>query len=85
MKKETKIIPDLYKHIYLEKTGTLKDFLSEYELENITHLKISGIIGTKDFEGLLEKMCWSERIYEKEDYDELDDWITLDKNEPCFL
>ncbi len=59
-----------YKEIHLEKPNTLSNFLSEKERQEIVTLKITGFIGKKDFDDVLDDMCkvWGE-------YDEDDDFI----------
>jgi hypothetical protein len=69
---------ELYKEIFLSKAGTLARNITEREKENVTHLKISGYINSKDFD-VLDDMCtsWGE-------FDEDDNYI-MDENEPPFL
>ncbi len=69
----------LVKHINLEKAGTLKNFLTESERMNITHLKISGQLNSSDFY-VLDEMCtsWGER-------DEDDNFIIDDEVSPSLI
>jgi hypothetical protein len=71
MKKNEKII-------YIEQAGTLKDFISETEKMNITHLKISGFLNSKDFD-VLDDMCTSDGEFDDEDN------RTTYMDEPPFL
>jgi hypothetical protein len=66
------------KQIHVEHAGTLKQMITEYEKDHVTHLKISGTLNSKDFD-VLDDMCssWVE-------YDE-DDNAIIDVNEPPFL
>lgn len=45
------------KVIHLEEANTLSNFLTKEERENIVSLKITGLIGHKDFEDVLDEMC----------------------------
>lgn len=45
------------KVIHLEEANTLSNFLTKEERENIVSLKITGYIGQKDFEDVLDEMC----------------------------
>ena len=58
------------KVIHLEKANTLALFLSEKEREDIVYLKVTGFIGRKDFDEVLDDMCtvWGE-------YDDDDNYI----------
>jgi len=69
----------LAKHINLEKAGTLKKFLNEFERMNITHLKISGQLNSSDFD-VLDDMCtsWGE-------FDEYDNFIIDDETSPSLI
>ena len=69
---------ELYKEIILSKAGTLAENISEQEKENVTHLKLSGYINSKDFD-VLDDMCtsWGE-------FDEDDNYIIYE-NEPPYL
>ncbi len=66
------------KQIHVEQAGTLKQLITAYEKEHVTHLKISGLLNRKDFD-VLDDMCssWVE-------YDE-DDNAIVDVNEPPLL
>ncbi|SHG05443.1 Leucine rich repeat-containing protein [Mariniphaga anaerophila] len=66
------------KIIHLEQAGTLKNFISETEKMNITHLKISGFLNSKDFD-FLDDMCSSEVEFDE------DDNHSIYFNEPPFL
>lgn len=66
MKKNEKII-------HIKEAGTLENFLSETEKMTITHLKISGLLNSKDFD-VLDDMCSS--------YEKFDDRITYMKKPP---
>ena len=63
------------KTIHLKKANTLTSFLSEKERQEVVSLKITGFIGCKDFEDVLDEMCdvWSE-------YDEEGNYIPNYKN-----
>ena len=69
---------EYYKEIFLPKAGTLSKKITEQEKENVTHLKITGNINTKDFD-VLDDMCTSCGSY---DYD---DNYKMDENAPPFL
>ena len=71
MKKNEKII-------HIEQAGTLKNFISETEKMNITHLKISGLLNSKDFD-ILDDMCTSDG-----EFDDNDNRTTY-MDEPPFL
>lgn len=71
MKKNEKII-------HIEQAGTLKNFISETEKMNITHLKISGFLNSKDFD-ILDDMCTSDGEFDD------DDNHTTYMDEPPFL
>ena len=60
----------LTKEVHLEHAGTLKDFISEYEKQYLTALKITGEVNASDFNDVLDDMChtWSE--YEDDDDDD---------------
>ena len=58
------------KIIHLEKANTLTNFLSKREREEIISLKVTGVIGLKDFEDVLDEMC-----YAGGKYDEYDNFI----------
>lgn len=66
------------KEIYLEKAGTLKDYITENEKKSVSHLKISGFLNSKDFD-VLDDMCTSE--VEIDDNDN----HTINFDEPPFL
>ncbi len=61
------------KIIHLEEAGTLKDFISRSEQNNIFSLKIIGFINKKDVDDVLEYMCSSEGDYDEDG--EGDNWI----------
>lgn len=71
MKKNEKII-------HIEQAGTLKNNISETEKMNITHLKISGFLNSKDFD-VLDEMCTSDG-----EFDDDDNYATY-MDEPPFL
>jgi len=56
--------------IHLKSPGTLADFISVDERNKIGSLKISGVIGRKDFDEVLDKMCDVWVDYADEDDDE---------------
>lgn len=58
------------KVIHLEEANTLSNFLTKEERENIVSLKITGYIGQKDFEDVLDEMCDASG-----EYDEYDNFI----------
>jgi hypothetical protein len=66
------------KQIHVEHAGTLKQMITEYEKDHVTHLKISGALNSKDFD-VLDDMCtvWSE-------YDENDNPV-INEDRPPFL
>lgn len=45
------------KVIHLEEANPLSNFLTKEERENIVSLKITGLIGHRDFEDVLDEMC----------------------------
>jgi hypothetical protein len=53
--------------INLEKPNTLSQFLSEKEQEEIVSLKITGYIGYKDFDDVLDSMCDTCGEYDEDD------------------
>ena len=59
-----------YKEIHLDSPNTLSEFLSPEERQNLVSLKITGVVGEKDFDDVLDDMCetWGE-------YDDNDDYI----------
>ena len=58
------------KVIHLEEANTLSNFLSLEERRTVVSLKITGFIGRKDFDGVLDDMC---DVYGF--YDEYDNWM----------
>ena len=58
---------DSYKEIHLEKPNTLASFLSEEEREKVVSLKITGVIGRKDFEDVLDDICESGGYHDADD------------------
>ena len=58
---------EISKIIHLEKPNTLSKFLSQKEQEEIVSLKITGLIGQKDFDDVLDSMCESEGEYDDDD------------------
>lgn len=69
---------EFYKEIFLSKAGTLAKNISEQEKENVTHLKLSGYINSKDFD-VLDDMCTSWGTFDE------DDNYIIYENEPPFL
>ena len=67
------------KTIHLEKPNTLSDFLTQEERWNIVSLKITGLIGHKDFDDVLDDMC---DVYGL--YDDDDNWMP-DYNESAAI
>lgn len=55
------------KVIHLEKANKLSSFLTKEERENIVSLKITGYIGRKDFDNVLDDMCDSCGQYDDDD------------------
>ena len=66
------------KNIHIERAGTLKSLISEAEKMFITHLKITGVLNSKDFE-VLDDMCSSEVEIDDNDIH------TVKVDEPPFL
>lgn len=66
------------KEIHIEKAGTLKNLLTKYEKNYVSHLKISGFLNSKDFD-VLDDMCTSEGEFDD------DDNYTINFEEPPFL
>lgn len=54
--------------IHLEKANTLANFLSNDERETIVSLKITGYIGQKDFDDVLDDMCDAGGEYDEDDH-----------------
>lgn len=78
------------KVIHLEKANTLSNFLTEEERDNIVSLKITGFIGEKDFEDVLDDMCeaWGEfDIYDNfiPDFEETPALRHLDLGEAIYV
>ena len=78
------------KVIHLEKANTLSNFLTEEERENIVSLKITGFIGQKDFDDVLDDMCeaWGEYdIYDNfiPDFEETPALRHLDLGEAIYV
>jgi hypothetical protein len=55
------------KTIHLEKPNTLSKFLSEKEQQEVVSLKITGLIGRKDFSDVLDGMCELEGEFDDDD------------------
>ena len=55
------------KVIHLEKANTLSQFLSYQERREVVSLKITGFIGRKDFEDVLDDMCEVWGLYDEDD------------------
>lgn len=55
------------KIIHLEEPNTLSNFLTKEERENIVSLKITGFMGRKDFEDVLDDMCDTFGEYDDDD------------------
>lgn len=70
------------KIIHLEEAGTLKNYISRSEQNNIFSLKITGFINKKDVDDVLDYMCSSEGDYD--DDGEGDNWIADEKLSPCL-
>lgn len=78
------------KVIHLEKANTLSNYLTEEERENIVSLKITGFIGQKDFDDVLDDMCeaWGEYdIYDNfiPDFEETPALRHLDLGEAIYV
>lgn len=78
------------KTIHLEEPNTLASFLTEEERQNIVSLKITGLVGTKDFDGVLDDMCMCEGEYDDSDnfipdYNESPAIRHLDMSEATFV
>lgn len=69
-----------FKQIHLEKPNTLEKFLSEKERREIESLKITGVIGRKDFDKVIDGMCevWG-------NYDDEEDEFTPDYESAAAL
>jgi hypothetical protein len=65
--------------IHLEKANTLSNFISEDDKYSITSLKITGFIGIKDIDKVLDDMCSAEG-----QYDEYNDFILDLEASPAF-
>lgn len=68
------------KIIHLEKAGTLKNYISRSEQNNIFLLKITGFINKNDVDDVLDDMCSSEGEYD--DDGEGDNWIADEEYSP---
>lgn len=55
------------KVIHLEKANTLAQFISYQERREVVSLKITGFIGRKDFEDVLDDMCEVWGLYDEDD------------------
>lgn len=53
--------------IHLDEPNTLEQYLSSEEMEKVVSLKITGKIGKKDFDDVLDEMCETEGIYDDDD------------------
>lgn len=78
------------KTIHLEEPNTLASFLTEEERQNIVSLKITGFVGTKDFDDVLDDMCMCEGEYDHHDnfipdYNESPAIRHLDMGESIFV
>lgn len=60
------------KTVHLDTPGTLSQFLSEDERQNICALKITGFINHKDFEDVLDDMCDAYGLYDEDDFFQID-------------
>lgn len=58
---------EMCKVIHLEEANTLASFLTPEERQNIVSLKITGVIGRKDFDYVLDDMCEVYGLYDKDD------------------
>ena len=77
------------KIIHLKEPNTLSDFLSEEERQTVVSLKITGVIGQKDFD-VLDDMCTAEGIYDDDDnyiidYEDSPALRILDIGEAAFV
>lgn len=78
------------KIIHLNEANTLSKFLSEEERQTIVSLKITGVIGDKDFNDVLDDMCSAEGIYDEDDdyiidYEESPALRNLDMGEAAYV
>lgn len=76
--------------IHLKEANTLSNFLSEKERQTIVSLKITGVIGEKDFNDVLDDMCTTWGEYDKYDnyiphYEESPALRILDMGEAAFV
>lgn len=83
---------DNYKHVHLERPNTLEQFLSEKEIQELVSLKITGFLGRKDFDDVLDDMCTVWNKFENEDdedgepdYDDAPAIRHLDLGEAVFV
>ena len=53
--------------IHLDKPNTLSQHLTNCEIYNISILKITGVIGRKDIEDVLDDMCTAWGTYDDDD------------------
>lgn len=58
---------DISKVIHLEEANTLSNYLTKEERENIVSLKITGLLGQKDFDDVLDEMCDAVGEYDEDD------------------
>ena len=76
--------------IHLKEANTLSNFLSEEERQTIVSLKITGVIGEKDFNDVLDDMCTSFGEYDDDDnyildYEDSPALRILDMGEAAFV
>ena len=81
---------EISKIIHLERPNTLTSFLTEEERRTIVSLKITGLVGQKDFDDVLDDMCNCEGEYDDYDnfipnYDESAAIRHLDMGEAVFV
>ena len=77
------------KTIHLKEANTLSDFLSEEERQTVVSLKITGVIGLKDFD-VLDDICSADGIYDDDDdyiidYEDSPALRILDIGEAAFV
>lgn len=59
---------EIDKVIHLEEANTLSNFLTKEDRKNIVSLKITGLIGEKDFDDVLDEMCDADGEYDEDDH-----------------
>ena len=78
------------KVIHLEEPNTLSNFLTEEERHTLVSLKITGFIGFKDFDDVLDDMCSAWGEYDEDDnfipdFEETPALRVLDMGEAAFV